>query len=351
MNNIFGYLSDKMSIRNAQLRDDISKRILENKKKEQDEQKRVFERNKLISQLKEVLSYLSDQELQVKVSIETMLRTIKAQFNEFLTNSMADVLSNVSGVPSSFQIPVSFSEHLSDVKPKLEELSKQKSSIEQLIHNVSPSVSTALSEFEQRIISILNVKSFFESQTVASVQRMINVCSSMRECLNILGIYSEEIKREMSGEIKKRAKKLADFDIDSQRLRSNSDALNQLSQELADFKQKIDEIIKSFSEKYTVESLFSESADFSLFFEFMRSFDDEIQKVTANFSTTKSILVTFVNDEFYFRKNFVDKVYYDDCQEYVGSSSEQRDYDDFHRYYTEPAGATRQRLEAILQTI
>ncbi len=174
----------------------------------------------------------------------------------------------------------------------------------------------------------------------------------MRECLNILGIYSEEIKKEMGVNIQKQKQEnLSDFDIDSKRLLSNSNALNQVSQELADFKQKIDEIIKSFLEKYTVEYLFSEFADFSPFFEFMRSFDDEIKRVTANFSTTKSILVRFVNDEFYFRKDFVDQVCKNDCKKHVGHSGEMHLYEEFYKYYIEPAGATRQRLKAILEKI
>ena len=335
---------------------DLRRYILENdrirKQKEKEEEERVHQRNALILQLEKFLSDLSKQEFQVKTHIDGMSRQIYANFNDFLTNLIADCLSDGSDVGnSSFQVPASFFERLSEEKPKLEQISKRISIIKKLIQNVSPSVSTALSELEQQIISILNVKSFFKSQTVASVQRMINVCSSMCECFDILEIYSREIKNKMSEEIKKLAQNPTDFDINSQRLRSNSDALNQLSQELADFKQKIDEIMKSFSEKYTVEFLFSESADFSPFFEFMRSFDDKIQRVTANFSTTKSILIRFVNDEFYFRKNFVDKVYNEACEEHVGSSGEIFLYEQFNENYREPAGATRQRLEAMLGSI
>lgn len=316
-----------------------------------EEEERIREKNKIISELRKILSVLSDQEFKVKTRIDCMRREMNTKFNEFLTDRIADCLSNGSDVgDSSFQVPASFFERLSEEKPRLEQISKQISIIKELIQNVSPSVSTALSEFEQQIISIMNVKSFFESQTVESVQRMINVCSSMRECLNILGIYSEEIKKEMRFNIQKQ-KNLSDFEIDPQPLWSNSDALNKVSQELADFKQKIDEIIKSFLEKYTVEYLFSESADFSPFFEFMRSFDDEIKRETANFSTTKSILVRFVNDEFYFRKDFVDQVCKNDCKKHVGYSGEMHLYEEFYKYYIEPAGATRKSLEAMLRSI
>jgi len=352
--NIFTYLSDKMANRREQRRqiDLFFENIrLENEQNEKNEEKRICQRNRLSSQLQEVLSNLSTEQFQIKTSTEEMMKDMTANFYEFLTNLMADSLSNDSVVQSSFQIPESFSQHLSNVKPKLEQLSEQISLITELIHNVSPSVSTALSELETKICYIMRFKSFLNSRAVASVQIMINICSNMCECLEHLGIYSRKINEEMSEEINKRAENPSDFDIDPVRLLSNTNNLNEVSQELAGLKQKIDEITASFSEKYSIESLFSESADFSSFFEFMRLLEPEIERITTKFSTNKKIFVKFVEDEFHFRKRFVETVYFDDREEFVGNSDDQCDYDAFNRNYEEPAGASRANLEDMLKRL
>ena len=121
----------------------------------------------------------------IKELIEEFNKRTDSFVIKFLSNPSTEPPPEPPPEPPQFQIDESFLQFLSTQKPILEEISKQISFIDKLIQNINDS--SDISESEQRIIDILSAKSFLRSQVVASVQIMINFCSKMRDCLEVLG--------------------------------------------------------------------------------------------------------------------------------------------------------------------
>ena len=340
----------------------LRKNLEEFNKMKQEEDDKLRKKSELSSELLNVLSELLKNRDCIQSCIQSKKNKLLEEINKRMSSFVIDFLSNPSTEPPpeapQFQFDESFLQFLSTQKPILEEISEQISFIDKLIQKIS-SNSSDISESEQRIIDILSSKSFLRSQVVASVQIMINFCSKMRDCLEVLGTYSEQIISQMNqvitGELCKKKRYLDEFEINSMGLKLQHQNLNELSQELSELQGKIDEMETSFSEKYSIACLFMESDksdEFSSVSERTRKLDIEIEQMKLRFHEVKEIFVEkFVQPKFNYLYDFVTKVRNDEYLNSVGESENMSDHIFFWDNYSEPAKDLRKRLEDSLNRI
>ena len=319
-------------------------------------------KRRLISGLTDVRSELSEECNRIQSCIESKKNEQIEEFNKRMSSFVIDFLSNPSTEPPpeapQFQIDESFLKFLSTQKPILEKISEQISFIGVLIEKISSNSSDILKS-EQRIINILSAKSFLRSQVVGSVQIMIDLCSNMRDCLEVLGTYSEQIISQMNHvitvELRENKRYLGEFEINSMGLKLQHQNLNELSQGLSELRGKIDEMETSFSEKYSIACLFMESDksdEFSSVSERTRELDIEIEQMKLRFHEVKEFFVEkFVQPKFNYLYDFVIKVSYDECRNSVGDSENESDHLSFWNTYREPAEELRKRLGDSLNRI
>jgi molybdopterin converting factor small subunit len=249
--------------------------------------------------------------------------------------------------PPQFQIDESFTSLVSDSNLRLEEISEQMKFIDDLIQKVS-SDSPDISLSEQKIIKILSANSFFKSQDVASVQKMIDSCSNMRVCLEHLRTYSETFISKMERKIRGQKMNPEDFTIDPKRLELEHRKLEQLLQELSELKEEIEKRNFLFSTNSLVECIFSIIFDeFLSIFENIQTLGDRIKEMNKRFSEIKKSLVEFVEHQIYCRKAFASEVYrdfhrfgYNSCSDGENDSSNE-----------EPIVDLRKNLERYLNQI
>ena len=310
------------------------------KQKEYDE---LQKKSELISESHNVLSELSKKHNHIQSCIDSMKKEHMKKFEEIMDSFAIEFLSVPSTERPQFQIDESFIALLSTSKPRLEEISEKMKFIDKLIEKIS-SNSSDISESEQRIIKILSAKSFLRSQVVASVQKMIDFCSNMLDCLELLGTYSNQILSIMEHKIRVYKRNPDDFKVDSKRLELQHKDLNELLQGLSELNENIEKSNFLFSKKSLFECIFFiESDEFSSIFEYTQDLEVKIKETNGRFDKITESFVNFVQIEFNYRKQFVYKVELDNHDD---NSDNENDYD-----YEEPAGVLRKALEASLNRI
>jgi hypothetical protein len=318
-------------------------KICEFVKKEKEEETKKFE---LISSLQSILSELSNEQASIQSGIDSSINEHKERLEKEMRNFAIEFKKNPSIKPPPFQIDESFMVLLSNSNLRLEEISKQIEVIDVLIQKVSFNLPySSFSEHEKQIINILSAKSFFRSQDVASVQKMIDFCLNMRYCLELLRTYSNKFLSIMMHKIRIHKRNPKDFTVDSERFELEHQKLEELLQELSELKEEIEEKNFPFSTKSLGEFIFSiESDEFSSYIiECTQQLEVRIKEMNGTFCNIKTISVKFVETQINYRKDFVRSV---NSRNYDGCSGEENDSN-----YYEPAGYPRKQLENFFDQI
>lgn len=315
------------------------------KKRRQDEENKRKKKDDLISNLLNVQSELCKENTSIQSCIDLTIKEHAQKLEEQMRSFAIDFRSNPSRKPPPFQIDESFTELLSVSKPRLEEISEQMKFIDEFIKKVSSdSPDISISEREKKIIEILSAKSFFRSQDVASVQKMIDFCSNMREYLEHLKSYLNTFLSNMAHEIRIHNRN-QDFNVDSKMFELEHKNLNDFLQELSKLNEEIEKSNFLFSKKTLFQCIFFiEFDEFSSIFECTQQLKIRIKKVNGTFYTIKKSFVEFFETQINYRKDFVYEVHSRDC----GDSSDNEN--DSNRVY-EPTRGLRERLEKFLNQI
>jgi methyl-accepting chemotaxis protein len=315
------------------------------KQKEAEEKKK----SDLISSLKSAKSELSKEQAEINSCINLCIKEHVQRLEEKMREFVMEVKENLSTEPPRFQIDESFTSLVSDSNLKLKEISEQIEFIDGLIRKVSSdSPDISLSEYEQKIIKILSANSFFRSQDVASVQKMIDSCPNMRDCLERLKTYSDQFLSKMGREIRIHATNPNEFKVDSKWLELKHQKLEELLQELSEINEEIEKGKNYFSTKSFVECIFSKNFDeFSSIFENIQTLGDRIKEMNKRFSEIKKSLVEFVEHQIYCRKAFASEVYRDFHRFGYNSCSDGEDVSS----YEEPIVGLRRELLSSLNQI
>lgn len=307
------------------------------------QEKKAGKKSELISSLRSALSELSKEQARIQSDIDLCIK----EHTQRLEEIMRRLAENPFTEPPQFQIDESFTSLVSDSNRKLEEISKQMKFIDDLIQKVS-SDSPDIEIFEQKIIEILSAKSFFRSQDVASVQKMIDSCLNMRDCLKHLRTYSDMFLSKMRREIGIHASNPELFNVDSDRFKLEHKKLEELLQQLSKLKEEIEKGNIYFSTKSLVECIFSINFDeFSSSFENIQTLEDRIKEMNKRFYEIRKSLVEFVENQIICRKAFVREVH---CEAYrCGYNSCSDGENDFSN--EEPIVGLRRELSSSLNQI
>jgi hypothetical protein len=326
--------------RRAERAEELQREFLEFLKKEKEEAR---EKSELISSLRSVLVEFSNEQASIQSGIDSSINEHSQRLEKEMKCLTIDFRLNPSIKPPLFQIDESFMVLLSNSNLRLEEISKQIEVIDVLIHKVSSNLPySSFSEHEQKIIEILSAKSFFRSQDVASIQKMIDFCLNMRYCLELLRTYSNEFLSKMTHEIHRHKRNPEDFTVDPKWFELEHPKLEELLQELSELKEEIEEKNFPFSTKSLGEFIFSINPDeFSSISEDMRMLEDRIKEMNITFCDIKTISVKFVETQIHSRTDFVRSVY----------SSNSDDCSDNENDYDEPAEDLRKELENFFNKI
>lgn len=354
--------------------------------REKEEEHKLQKKSELISELRNVLSELSEEEARIQLCLRLNREEHTKKLYEYLISFEKEFESNPSTHPAPFQIEKSFTDFLSASNLRLKKISEQMKVIDELIQKISsmtfidelihkilsmtfidelirkssdieaerksegiikiyiPEKETIeISKLEQRIIEILSAKSFFESQVVASVQRMIDFGSNMKDCFQLLETYSNKFISSISmvHYMEKYKKNPNDFKLNSKYLQSKN--LDKLLKGLSEIKGKIEMTKSFFSEELLFKLLFTQqSDDFSFVFEYTK-LELQIKQMNQIFKTVMEY-IKFGQAKFDNCKDFVDEVKSDErdrCRRLFGSSST----------FVEPVEELRKKLEDSLDKI
>lgn len=274
------------------------------KKKEEEDKNR--KKSQLISSFRSVLTELLNKQVRIQLGIDLSIK----EHTRRLENQMRSLTEKSSTDLYNFQIDESFMVLFSVSKLRLEEISKQTKFIDDLIQKVSSDLpDISISEHEQKIIEILSAKSFFISPDVVSVQKMIDSCSNMLDCLERSKTYLDTFISEMMHKILVHNRNQADFKVDSKRFKLEYQNLDQLLQELSELTEEIEKRKFHFSTKSLVECIFSiKSDEFSSISEDTQTFQDRIKEMKKKFSDIKKSLVDFIESQISYRQAFIREI-------------------------------------------
>ena len=313
------------------------------KKKQEEERDKNQKKSQLILSLQSGQLELSKEHDRIQSCIDLNIKENTLR----LEKQMRSLTEKSSTCLYIFQIDESFMALVSDSNLRLKEISEQMEVIDVLIHKVSSNLPySSFSEHEQKIIEILSAKSFFRSQDVASVQKMIDFCSNMRNCLELLRTYSNKFLSKMTHEIHRHKRNPEDFTVDPKRFKLEHQKLEELLQELSELKEEIEKKNFPFSTKSFGECIFSINPDeFSSISEDTQTLEDRIKEMKKRFSNIKKSLVDFVQIHIDYCKNFIREInrskYDSDC----------RSDDETDSTYEEPNVDFRKDLERSLNEI
>ncbi len=268
--------------------------------------KEEAEKRGLLSQLENVREELLRVQSDINKRIQDKCGETVARFEAQLYETVnISLLGNGTPFSKTVTLDISFlSNELLELKQKREEVYQQQLMIHELIQKISSSEPIEYSELEKQIIAILYVKSFLESQAVARLKGMINLCPSIRECLQLLETYSEKFFKGMKYGPNEDEHEDEDEDedesipkIDPITMRSFHEKLNTLLHQLTELQPKIDRIKTVFSERYSLESLFSSCHVLLSLRESSQQLQDELEERTLDFKTFRNKVVTFFHNE------------------------------------------------------
>lgn len=273
--------------------------------------KEEAEKRGLLSQLEMVKIDLSRVQSGINQNIRDANKSIVAEIATQL-NGIIDSSLTEPGLPVpntvTFDIS-SLSKELTELKEMQNRVFKKQSMIHELIQKISSSEPIEYSELEKQIIAILSVKSFLESQAVARLREMINLCPSIQKYLQLFETYSEIFFKGMKygpDEDEHEDEDGSDEDededesipkIDPITMRSFHEKLNTLLHQLTELQPKIDRIKTVFSERYSLESLFSGCHVLLSLRESSQRLQDELEKITLDFKIFRNKVVTFFDNE------------------------------------------------------
>jgi hypothetical protein len=273
-----------------------------------EKEEKAKKKSELISSLQSVLTELSKKRERIQSDIDSNIKEHTQKLEEIMKQYVMKVqkCASTEQLPQ-FQIDESFMDLVSDSNLRLKEISEQMKFIDDLIQKVSLDLpDIEISEHEQKIIEILSAKSFFISPDVASVRKMIDSCSNMRNCLERSKTYLDTFISKMMHEISVRKRNPGDFNVDSDRFKLEHQKLEELLQQLSELNQEIEKRIFYFSTKSLVECIFSiKSDEFSSISEDTQTFQDRIKEMKKRFSNIKKSLVDFV------------QIHIDNCKDFI----------------------------------
>jgi hypothetical protein len=298
----------------------------------------------------ELTKELDNIQLAIKSCIKEHTQRLEKEMKEFMIKFEQDPSTELH----PFQIEESFMSLLSDSKREFQEISEQIEFINGLSKKVSPdsqeiqNVSSDLpkieiSKQEQFFIDILSAYSFFRSNDVESVQRMINFCSNTRVCLEHLITYLNKFRSVMRNEINRQGKQ-PDFTIDPEVFESKHQQLEQFLQDLSKLIIEIEERkIPFFSITSLAEFIFSiNPADFLSISEHTRRLENIIKDMKKIFCIKKESFVKFV-------QSHIDRCY--NLVRYSHSGDSGGRSDDENPRYEDPVEEHRGNLEESLEQI
>ena len=320
--NIFWYLLEKMS------------------SLQQNNEKKV-----ILSQLKKILDEHSNFQDGIVSDNNAIIRECMGKIQEQILMLRTNYLSTGSDVLPSIHVDPSFLTHLSRVKLELERLSEQISILNELRQKIEKD-DPNLFESEQKMIKILLCKFFLESQEIQHVRNMIELCRTMDNSLTLLENYSDKIFRKMKSDIMKMELNLKEFDIDQNRMRNNKQSLDKILREISGLHDKLIEIRSSFLKNYSTGTLLLGSEELLLLVESIKNIQKNLKEKKNELDQIRQSVITFVELELSFRFNFVKDV---ECDDYDSASPALNDSDHFYRFYKEPAGNLRVKLEESLE--
>jgi len=318
------YLLDKMSTTKAQQA---------KAKAEAEKAKAEAEKRGLLSQLGAVRTELQRGQSSINQCIQNENKETVAEFETQLKKIIYSSLSNYGPpVPNTVTFDISsLSQKISELKEKQHKSFEQLLIIQDLIQKISSSESIQFSELEKQIIAILSVKSFLESQAVARLQGMINLCPSIRQCLQLLETYSEKFFKGMKygPNEEEHPDEVEDDDeipkkIDPTTMKPFFEKLDMLLRQLMELQRNIYEIKEVFSAGYSLESPLSVCHELLSLRESSRPLQDALEQTTLDFQNFRKKVVEFFEKECTIRKNSFDyDTAFDD------------DYSTFHSQFNE----------------
>ena len=273
---------------------------------------------------------------------KSIVAGIATQLNEMIDASLTE---RGPPVPNTVTFDISsLSKELTELKEEKGKTFKLQLMIHELIQKISSSEPIEYSELEKQIIAILSVKSFLESQAVARLQRMINLCPSIHECLQLLETYSETFFNGMKygpNQDEHRSNEDEDEDesipkIDPKMMRSFLEKLDTLLHQLTELQLKIDGIKAVFSERYSLESLFSGCHVLLSLLESSQQLQDELEQKTLDFQTFRNKVVTFFEEECAIRERI-----------FFSETADDTFYSIFHTQFKEIKGQLKEALKRI----
>ncbi len=302
--------------------------------RKKEEEYKLQKKSEFISELRNVLSKLSNKRDCIQSCIESKQNEQIEQFNKRMSSFAIEFLSVPSTERPQFQIDESFIELLSTSKPRLEEISKQMKFIDELIEKISSNSSDIkISEPEQRIIEILSTKSFLRSQVVASVQRMVNLGQDIITCLRLLEKYSNDFFEGIDDDD---FEDPTDFQLDPEMMRSFFEKSAEYVQELTELQKKIEERKELFTKIFSIENLFSVPDDLLSLSESIQQLETELEQKTLDFRKFRETVCTFVEEQNQIREKLFYWVANDLPEQHI-----------FHTQFNEIKGQLKEALKRI----
>ena len=268
------------------------------------------EKCSLLSKLKKICEELLRVQSDINKRIQDKCGETVARFEAQLYETVnISLLGNGTPFSKTVTLDISFlSNELLELRQKREEVYQQQLMIHELIQKISSSEPIEYSELEKQIIAILSVKSFIESQAVAKLRGMINLCPSIRKCLQLLETYSETFFNGMKygpngpDEDEDENEDESIPKIDPTKIEDFLEQLHTLLHQLTELQAKIDRIKAVFLERYSLESLFSGCHLLLSLLESSQQLQDELEQKTLGFQTLRNEVVKFFEKECYIRK-------------------------------------------------
>jgi len=268
---------------------------------------------------------------KIRDANKSIVAGIATQLNEMIDASLTE---RGPPVPNTVTFDISsLSKELTELKEEKGKTFKLQLMIHELIQKISSSEPIEYSELEKQIIAILYVKSFLESQSVARLKGMINLCPSILQCLQLLETYSEKFFKGMKygPNEDEHEHEHEDEDesipkIDSKKMRLFYEKLDTLLHQLTELQQKIDGIKTVFSERYSLKSLFSGCHMLLSLYESSQQLQDELEQKTLDFQTFRNKVVTFFEKECAIRE----RIFFSETADDTFCSTFHSQFDEIH---------------------
>lgn len=225
--------------------------------------------------------------------------------------------------------------------------------IDSILEKYNTFSTSTITDDEKKIIHISLCLLFFSTPTNEIVHKMMDAILRMKVggCLHDLTIYTGCVESFLRDEIQKRRRDgnteyLHHFNIGAL-VGQWTNIFSELFKQLSELKGEYEEMRQSFFAQYSIDAIVS-GHDFTMFTEFMNTFNTRIQETATNFSNNKENFVLFVDHQIKSLTAFQFEVNYQHYDECCGDS----DMDTERKYYDAlpdpPALPLKESLETTL---